>query len=677
CDSVLALGFGYNSQPVDNNYAGYNLPPPSAGYILLAGPAVDGSVGDSAIVDFERVYEKRNLPMSSFAYLSTGTAGSTDPQFIDYDLGSGQWWKLLRGYRPLGTFDSADVSYPTPLGLPATRFPLSGDPTSQSGFIDGQGTSYSLAPYDRRVLVNSGPVRLAPGDTAGVIMGFAVGMGSDFLSSVSAMKAMVRVAHEATQELFAHPRGPLRPRVTAIELNKEIVLSWGDDQELVDAIEYMDAPGGYAFEGYVVYQLPWESAPLSEGIKLATFDVMNGVTVIRNNVFPLNQEIVQEGTDSGIYRSLRVRADELENTRILYNGRKYYFAVTAYNYTPDETREIRSYESEPARIQAIPQIPFGILPPTSSGDSLAIERLSGNSTGTISAVVVDPTRPGGDTYELRFDTAAGRTTMEVWNSSRSILAGSSDLAGMPYVASLTADGVEVQARHVDEFLRFEVTANGAGLLDPPEQGCFAFNSNGFPFLDGADRPTERQQVGTGYWGIHTGMTGANDGTFSSFTVQVTENGSLWPVISPGDYEIRFTASGGVGFAPSAYTTGGDTGGVVLNVPFELWNIGSGMSNDPSDDVRLFPYLLDIMGDGIFNLAPIDHVVSGASNDPETDWFFWVVPADQSPGQSGYEEIAAEVMTNGVNHVYLGPLTAGTEVLRRMVLVNWNGGDVQD
>jgi hypothetical protein len=88
-------------------------------------------------------------------------------------------------------------------------------------------------------------------------------------------------------------------------------------------------------------------------------------------------------------------------------------------------------------------------------------------------------------------------------------------------------------------------------------------------------------------------------------------------------------------------------------------------------------VFDSNQDGVFNLAPIDHPVSGVDNDPETDWFCWVLPADQSFGQSGYGALASDVTSNPENHVYLGPLTGGTDVMRRMVLVNWNGGSVSD
>jgi hypothetical protein len=67
CDSLLSLGYCYNGYQVDAEFRGFNLPPPAVGYDFLAGATVP-SPGDSAIVDFGRRYNQRNLPLTAFAY---------------------------------------------------------------------------------------------------------------------------------------------------------------------------------------------------------------------------------------------------------------------------------------------------------------------------------------------------------------------------------------------------------------------------------------------------------------------------------------------------------------------------------------------------------------------------------------------------------------------------------
>ncbi|MCK7526136.1 MAG: hypothetical protein MZV64_55280 [Ignavibacteriales bacterium] len=55
---------------------------------------------------------------------------------------------------------------------------------------------------------------------------------------------------------------------------------------------------------------------------------------------------------------------------------------------------------------------------------------------------------------------------------------------------------------------------------------------------------------------------------------------------PYDFEIRFTAAGGRGdeFVHMVKD--------LMDVPFELWNIGIGTPDDPSDDYRMIPLLYD-------------------------------------------------------------------------------------
>jgi hypothetical protein len=681
CDSMLSLGFAYNGNTADNNYANFNLPPPSVGYLFLAGPLVDGLPSDSGISDFKRVYGMKNLPMSSFAYFSAGTPWQ-DPPFLDYDLSSGRWWKMLRGFAPTGGMSTPDEPYNHPPGYPITKFPLSGDPAAGTGFLDGLGETYSFAPGDRRILVNTGPFRLAPGDTAEIITGVVVGIGSDNISSVQVMKANSRFAQEALESTFDIPAAPSKPSPKASGLDREIILNWGENRASVEATEKKVMIGGYRFEGYNIYQLPSRGAQISEGLKIATFDIANSITTIRNNVFKPEyaqyvSEIVQEGTDNGIQYSAKIAEDYLEGKKtgrytLLYNGKEYYFGITAYNYTDNDTMDIRSFESDPAIVTVVPQIPFGIIPQTSFGDTLSVTHVSGPADIAVHAHVVDPTRNTGDTYEIRFDTSAGQATASLWNidDNRQIDAVTMDSSTQDVI--VMGDGLQVILEgSVQRFTRFEVVANGAGPLVPSEQGCLAFNSSGFPLLNGSDRPSEAQQVGPAEWGIHTGGVSSDFSYETRFVPRTMRTSpysgtSNWDRVTTYDFEIRFTGSSG-----KAYM--GFTNFLVVDVPFELWNIGIGTPNDPSDDFRMIPWVNDADGDGVFNLTAIDHSISGGDNDPMTDWIYWMEPDPRAPGTAGYDAFA-----NDPNYDAGGATTGtGDEAMARMVLINWNGGSVID
>ncbi|MCH7732367.1 MAG: T9SS type A sorting domain-containing protein, partial [Candidatus Marinimicrobia bacterium] len=171
--------------------------------------------------------------------------------------------------------------------------------------------------------------------------------------------------------------------------------------------------------------------------------------------------------------------------------------------------------------------------------------------------------------------------------------------------------------------------------------------------------------------IHTGDNGTR-GSYSAFKSRSMRNDNF-DIAVPLDWEMRFTAEG-------SYSYKGFEANEVVEVPFELWCIGMGTPDDPSDDYRLIPNLLEDIGGVVNNEyaldlwgADLEHSVSGGDNDPFTDWVYWILPEDKTPGESGYDAYVASLdltaMTLGANsldHI-------DREVIARSVLVNWNGG----
>jgi len=242
---------------------------------------------------------------------------------------------------------------------------------------------------------------------------------------------------------------------------------------------------------------------------------------------------------------------------------------------------------------------------------------------------------------------------------------------------------------------FSVVANAAGVLDTVESA--GQPDQGFPTPPGpygADGfPSENQQVGPAEWFFATADNGGSSGggtrgtyeAFLSRTFRAGEDGGARLArLDAYDWEMRFTAAGGYGWAAPGF----GLSGLAVPTPFEIWRIGSGTPDDPSDDVRLIPWILgDATGDGsgdnlIFDLSQYgsaadgtchdgcEHSISGGDNDPYTDWVYWREPDDMSPGDAGYQVFATAMQTDPVNW-------SGTElpVMDRTVLVNWNGGVV--
>ena len=236
------------------------------------------------------------------------------------------------------------------------------------------------------------------------------------------------------------------------------------------------------------------------------------------------------------------------------------------------------------------------------------------------------------------------------------------------------------------FESFEVVANAAGAIDPPESGAapWAF----FPVpteVDQVGYPTENQQVGDAEWLFHTADNGGSCGDgdryyFDDFLSRSTRDGANMPAIAQFDYEMRFTGSNANPGVNGSYAIEWYNDDNVFWVPFELWNIGKGTPDDPGDDFRLVPFIMDDGDDNTFNLESwgcIDsashggdgeHVVSGGDNDPFTDWVYWLSPVDQTPGESGYLAEETAMLAGGYDASGLED-----EILARTVLVNWNGG----
>ncbi|GJQ21102.1 MAG: hypothetical protein HBSIN02_14570 [Bacteroidia bacterium] len=675
CDSLLSLGFIYNGNAVDGTFRNFGLAPAAGGYDFLAGPVVP-SPGDTAIFDLELKPGYRNLGMSSFAYFSAGSPYSDPPngEASGYASLTGQWYKMLRGYAPLGTINTADIPYAHPPGVPISKFPLSGDPTTRTGFIDGQGTTYSFAPGDRRILLNTGPFQMAPGDTQEIVVGTVVGLGSDRLSSVTVMKFNDRFVQNTYDARFQVPSAPAPPDVRVTELDGQVFLQWGGNTARVAQTENtINQPGSYTFEGYNVYQLPAPNASRAQWVRITTFDLATDPAVILDErVDEASGQVlslpVQFGTNSGIQREFNFTRDYVRDIDKIYNGQEYYLVVTSYSRSAISGYLPAALESDPIVLTVRPKVPFGMQLNVAFRDTIPATHASGASDGNVYPIVVAPSEITGHTYQVTFDSLS-RWTLRNTTTNTVVLSNQSNQNAdilSPYAAGMQirVGGAPNDAK---DFLH---TANPSGPINPPTYAAFTtFNGWGFPDASGSSAASgggPATDYGGGRWGVNQG--GAATGDYATFVSRVFRNDNFTRFV-PYDFEIRFTAAGGLGYM--AFSTGS-----VVPVPFELWNIGINTPNDPSDDYRMIPWIFDEDGNDQFNLMQIDHALSGGDNDPYTDWIYWCNPVDKSPGQSGYlNEFANVAATYDAQYgVTIGP---HPEVMARFVLCNVNGGSVSD
>ncbi|MCK4371730.1 MAG: hypothetical protein KAW61_01230, partial [candidate division Zixibacteria bacterium] len=318
---------------------------------------------------------------------------------------------------------------------------------------------------------------------------------------------------------------------------------------------------------------------------------------------------------------------------------------------------------------------------------------SGSSQIDVNVYISDPTSMTGHVYEVAVEQHP--TLGPVWHLvdlfyNDTLYINQTDFSGDLLYES--GDGFAFRVSHSGSvFTLFEVVSNSAGPLNPPEAGALWFA--GFPVpteVDTSGWITDGQQVGSGLWAIHTADDGGTNGggtrgPFSEFVDRVTRAGFNNNAIRGYDYEMRFTGSNDNPGVAGGYAIERYAGDNVFWVPFELWNVGVGTPDDPSDDVRLVPFIIDDAntdwsGDDIYALeswgsdadgtcsGDCEHSASGDDNDPFTDWVYWYNPLDMTPGEAGYLANEAQMLAGTFNDSLLGD-----EVFARTVLVNWNGG----
>ncbi|KAA3636084.1 MAG: T9SS C-terminal target domain-containing protein [Calditrichaeota bacterium] len=241
----------------------------------------------------------------------------------------------------------------------------------------------------------------------------------------------------------------------------------------------------------------------------------------------------------------------------------------------------------------------------------------------------------------------------------------------------------------DRTFLFQATANGAGVLDPPEAAAAVWYDYPVPReVDPDGYITEEQQVGDGSWLIATGDNGGTSGGgINGPYVRWLERTlpldyGFQSDFVPYNLQLRFTGSTDNPGVNGSYAWDPYHANISMWVPFELWRVNR---TDTTEQLRLIPWIYDD-GNQIFDLSYFgsfadgtcgpggcEHSISGSDNDPYTDWIYFLIPSDEFgndavSGDSAYNVFEQAMINDPLNWV-------GYEkyYLRRIVLVNWNGG----
>jgi hypothetical protein len=362
CDTTLSVGFAYNATNQDNTYG---ATPPCVGYDFFKGPIVGGV----------------ELPMTSFnMYIN-----ATDPRATE------------ESYNYMKGLDLAGDPVIDPTTGEETKFMLPGDPVTNTGWVDAD-------PADRRFMMNTGPFTMEPGDTQEVVVGIVIGQGNDRLGAVKVMKFYDLTAQKAFDLDFDLPSPPDRPVVEVAALDRRIRLGWGSESEI-------DRAPGYTFQGYNIYQSISVSAAGPWHL-IQVFDIKDGIRTIEDESLNLEFGIplmqpVQFGDDVGVQRFFEITEDKVQGLP-LYNGKTYYFQVSAYSYNPEPAEGLpKTLESFSTILRVIPQQTASDVVINQEPSDVEVKQFITNpsllpSTDRIDIFITDPFALTGDTYRVDF-----------------------------------------------------------------------------------------------------------------------------------------------------------------------------------------------------------------------------------------------------------------------------------
>ncbi|MDI6765849.1 MAG: T9SS type A sorting domain-containing protein [Bacteroidota bacterium] len=699
-DTLTSMAFTYNADNTDPVSLGGS----AFGADFSQGPVVDGEPTDTAkyleltIGGFVQriVPGKKVLGLSSTVRYINVRGAEGDPD-NDREL-----YNLMRGLEKNGDPKSSRFTYPAdPLTAPSSEL----DPR----------------PDDKRMMLCTGPFNLAVGDTQVVILSCVGGKGTDRLDAIKNLRATDTIAQRLYDQGFHYPKCSIYTRATSSTTTEiTTVVDLTDFQSASSAKLHFTPEYGTESDFYI--------ALYDDGLhqdKIAGDNIWGNTQQRENRKYPYKGDLIVQYTGptdtfNGAYSRIAIRPlPLLDNWRVIWENGQQDKKVNNYERVhltfdienPDQVNDISEISitcvqnTTPLNSNTI--IPGGTFSDTSFyliltapasgdsfkfaytinfdnhfkmmysdvpiinwnpgtlwGDTLQVIPIQGKADYLI-PIIADPMLLNGHTYAISFykDINTNLTVFQIKDSTTDVVKlTNSPISPDELYPHPVIDGIlwKMDAPEPD-FSNFEVVANAGGSLIPSEGAAADFTN--FP----SKRPTDSQQVGPARWLIHTADNGYRP-DYQSFLYRTTRGGPLWTEIIPYDFEIRFTATGS--WAYDSYNSMTN----FFHVPFELWNIGIGTPDDITDDYRMVPWLLDDDSSVTFNMGvpnakfagTYDHTVSGGDNDPYTDWIYWQRPANTSPGQSGYLAAEAEMIAG----TYDG--NRETEVMARMVFVNWNG-----
>ena len=207
-DSLLHLGFAYNSDNYDEGNRGYGISPPAIGLTFLrTADAPDGRDNDH---DGQVDEPGEQQGMTAFP--------CTHKRYGPKDVR--QYHNCMRGLWPDGKPIVAWCNGRPGNGVPTdeiTTYIYSGDPVTGQGWSEmnpaTDGSKPPIDPGDRRFYMASGPFTLQPGQAQEILFAIVWARGTNHLDSVRQLKKDVKRLREVADEILqvALPPQPAPP----------------------------------------------------------------------------------------------------------------------------------------------------------------------------------------------------------------------------------------------------------------------------------------------------------------------------------------------------------------------------------------------------------------------------------------------------------------------------------
>lgn len=294
-DRTRQTGYLWSEKDFEPSLGGV---PPAVGLTVLYGPKKPHP-DSTAVFKGEQVQGFYNLPIYSFKAI--GDDKKEDPLY-------GPPRKVNQVYNASNGLSNSGGIIFDPITSRATKFPFSGDPVQETGWLfppteSGNGSGFVLF---------LGPFDIAPNDTQWVMAALVPGLGGDKKGSIIMMREKIDILRNQPYDSLAFGSSPLVTSVTELEeeLPKSIML-------------YQNYPNPFNPSTKIKFAIPPGLSVNHNELKvtLTVYDMLGRelVTLINEPLGAGVYEIEFDGTDlpSGVYFYRFIMGNYIQSNKML------------------------------------------------------------------------------------------------------------------------------------------------------------------------------------------------------------------------------------------------------------------------------------------------------------------------------------------------------------------------